>query len=60
LDHFKNISDPDKSKWPLEKNGLCITVGVYPCDVALFAKHLPELRKVFGIKESYYEEARQR
>jgi hypothetical protein len=57
---FRNIHDPEKTKWPPKKNGLLIRNGVYPCDLALFAKHLPNLRKIFQVDEAYAEEARQR
>ena len=57
---FRNIYDPEKSKWPPKKNGLFIRIDVYPCDLALFAKHLPKLKKIFQVDEDYAEEARQR
>lgn len=37
-----------------------IDIGMYPCDVAMFAKHLPVLRKMFAVEDRITAEANRR
>jgi hypothetical protein len=58
--YFRDIADPDKSKWPQNKTGTFIQIGGHACHVALFKKYWSQLKELFHVKDTYREEARQR
>ena len=57
---FRNSLDPIKDEWPPKENGNFLKIERFPCQLQSFAKYLPELKKIFKIKEEYSEEARKR